>query len=358
VKKRYRKKKKKNNKGKLFFFFTLIIISLASYWGYSEIGKPKFAKNWSETKADKTNQINLPKDEAHHSNAMEWWYYNGHLITESGKKYSFHFTTFLLNNVMTHTVFHGSLTDHQKGEHYTAQYRHGGNLTVGVEDQFDFKLDKWLMQGSNGRDRIKADNDTFSFDLKLESSQPPIYHGNHGVITLKDAETSYYYSRTRMNITGFIKINNKKESVTGISWFDHQWGDFSTVNLSWDWFSLQLDDETDIMLYQIRDKLGNPVRYEGSYTKKGKTEILNNTDFVITPISEWKSKKTLKTYPTTWNIKIPDKKIDINIKSIVNDSEFDAKITTYNSYWEGAIDIMGSHTGKGFIELNGARAKN
>ncbi len=354
MKKRYKKKK---NKGKLIFLFFLAIVSTSIYWGYLEIGQAKFAKNWSETKAENISKINFPKDEGYHSNTMEWWYYNGHLVTKSGKKYSFHFTTFLVNSVMTHTVFHGSLSDHQQGKHYTDQYRIGGNPSVGITDSFYFKQGNWLMQGSSGHDRIKMDNKQFSFTLKLKSTQDPIYHGNNGIITLNKTESSYYYSRARMNITGFLTVNNMEEPVTGISWFDHQWGDFSTVNISWDWFSLQLDNGIDVMLYRIRDNHGNPVHYEGSYTKQGKTETLNNADFVVTSATKWKSEKTSKTYPISWNIKIPKKNIDLNVKSIVKNSEFDAKLTTYNVYWEGAISVNGSHTGKGFIELNGVRER-
>ena len=34
-------------------------------------------------------------------------------------------------------------------------------------------------------------------------------------------------------------------------------------------------------------------------------------------------------------------------------SQFDARTTTLNVYWEGAVKLSGSHTGVGFMELNG-----
>jgi predicted secreted hydrolase len=110
-----------------------------------------------------------------------------------------------------------------------------------------------------------------------------------------------------MNITGSLKVNNKLELVTGVSWFDHQWGDFSTINLSWDWFSLQLNDGIDLMIYQIRDNQGNPVRYEGSFTKQGETEILRSTDFVISPKTLWNSKKHQKPIQFLGIFKFPRK---------------------------------------------------
>jgi predicted secreted hydrolase len=355
VKKRYKKKKKNNDKLIIFLIFACLLGIF--YWGYLEVYQPKYAQQWSETKAENKSKVNFPEDEGLHSNEMEWWYYNGHLETESGKKYSFHLTTFVVNNVMSHTVFHGSLSDHQQGKHYIDQIRLGGKPSLATKEGFKFKQGNWLVQGSNGHDRITMNNKHFTLDLSLESTQAPILQGDNGIILLKGDESSYYYSRTRMKAIGTLQIDGFEESVTGISWFDHQWGDFSTVNLSWDWFSLQLDDGIDLMIYQIRDNNGNPIRYEGSYTQQGRTEILKNADFIVTPLSEWTSKKTSIIYPVSWNIKIPKKNINLNLKSIVNQSEFDSKLTTYNIYWEGAISVDGSHTGKGFIELNGTRKK-
>jgi predicted secreted hydrolase len=54
-----------------------------------------------------------------------------------------------------------------------------------------------------------------------------------------------------------------------------------------------------------------------------------------------------------WNLKIPSEQIDLNISSIINDSEVDARLTTYLTYWEGAVNIKGSHTGQGFMESKG-----
>ena len=56
---------------------------------------------------------------------------------------------------------------------------------------------------------------------------------------------------------------------------------------------------------------------------------------------------------TLLNSGIPSKNIDLTTHSIINDSEFDASLTSYNVYWEGAIKVSGSHTGLGFMELSG-----
>lgn len=352
VKKRYKKKKKKSTQIIFYFCFILVAIVLAFY----EITKPRIATEWFDSQANNIQNIILPKDDGHHSDKMEWWYYNGHLVTESGKEYSFHFTTFLLNSSVTHTVFHSSLGDHARNRYYTDQSRTAGNPSARVKNSFNFTYGNWIMQGENGNDRLKVKNDQFAFDLQLDNTLPVVNHGKEGIISLGMAGTSYYYSRTRMNVTGVLEIGGKKERIKGVSWFDHQWGDFLPIKLSWDWFSLQLDNGIDLMLYQMRDKAGKPANYFVSISENGETERLDNTEFVLTPEQNWGSNKTGNSYPILWNLKIPKKKIDLKIKSIIKNSEFDAKLTTYLTYWEGAVNIEGSHTGQGFMELQGYEA--
>ncbi|MCF6203282.1 MAG: hypothetical protein L3J59_06350 [Methylococcaceae bacterium] len=353
VKKRYKKKSKKKIIKKIISYLAILFVLAVFVYLYFKVTEPGSATEWSEVEVAKIEKVVLPKDDGHHSDGMEWWYYNGHLVTESGKEFSFHFTTFLVNNLTTQTVFHSSLTDHQSGYHFTDQVRVGGNLSAEAENKFNFRHLSWVMQGSNGSDVLKVENEKFAFDLSLESTLPVVLHGDHGVLPLGSFGKSYYYSRTRMNISGILDTGGVKESVKGEAWFDHQWGDFYTDKMSWVWFSIQLENGMDLMLYQISDKYGSPISYNGSISKNGKTEILNQDDFILVPKKNWVSAKTKKSYSIEWAVKVPQKEIDLVVKSVVKNSEFDAKLTTYLVYWEGAIEINGSHKGKGFLELNG-----
>ena len=38
--------------------------------------------------------MRLPHDEGAHLLGLEWWYFNGHLATENGQEFSYHFVTF------------------------------------------------------------------------------------------------------------------------------------------------------------------------------------------------------------------------------------------------------------------------
>jgi hypothetical protein len=44
------------------------------------------------------------------------------------------------------------------------------------------------------------------------------------------------------------------------------------------------------------------------------------------------------------------------VDPVIRASEFDARTTTLNVYWEGAIKVSGSHSGVGFMELSGYEA--
>ena len=336
------------------FIFSVFLITVCGIgvWFFYEVLYTKSADEWFESAAVISNLVSLPKDDVPHQAAMEWWYYNGHLSSESGKQYSFHYTVFLVNNVVHHIVSHASVNEHQTGRHYTAQRKTAGNPSTNKENRFEFIQGDWLMMGGNGSDQLKIITDDFSLDLSLTNTRTPVLHGGNGIISLKDAGDSYYYSRTRMTALGTIKIGNTTEKVTGISWFDHQWGDFSVGFLTWEWFSLQLNDGMDVMIYQLRDKkTKEPILYIGSISQNGNAETLLAADFNVVPRKKWISNKSNIVYPTEWAIDIPSKNINLTVKSINENNEFDAMLTTYNIYWEGAIKVQGSHTGLGFMEL-------
>lgn len=313
----------------------------------------KPAADWQEAKANTEAKIQLPKDDAAHHTPMEWWYYNGHLKTASGKRYSFHYTVFLVSGLSNHTVSHLSLADHQLQKNYTAEKRTaGGSSDATNPNGFEFNQSDWLMSGANGLDHLKANAQPFAFDLKLAASRAPILHGDKGIISMKNAGDSYYYSRSRLDVVGTLNIHNSTEAVSGIAWFDHQWGDLRTTAITWNWFSLMLDDGSDIMIYQFYDNAGNQLMNIGTLTKDSGSVALSDSDIHLSPLENWVSKRSGVTYPVQWQLDLPTQHVAVTTKAVVNDSEQDARLTTYNVYWEGAVNVAGSHTGQGFVEMN------
>ena len=329
-----------------------LLVLFTGYFAY-EIVSSKPAAEWQEISAKTYARIQLPKDDAPHNTPIEWWYYNGHLKTASGKTYSFHYTIFLVNGLSLHSVSHVSLADHQLQKNYTTQIRTaGGGSDTESKHGFLFNHSGWLMSGANGIDILIVNSAQFDFDLKLETIKSPVFHGDKGIISMKNAGNSFYYSRPLLTVSGSLKIHGNSEKVTGEAWFDHQWGDFKATSITWNWFSLMLDDGTDIMIYQFYDKNGDQLLNTGTLTKDGVTLLLSDNDIRLTPLDTWSSKISGIIYPVQWKIELPSQNINLTTKAIVDDSEFDARLTTYNIYWEGAIKVEGNRMGKGFVEMN------
>ena len=109
------------------------------------------------------------------------------------------------------------------------------------------------------------------------------------------------------------------------------------------------------MIYQLFDTSGLPVLRSGTYAKGGMTKVLTEGDFKVTANGHWVSADTGIEYPMGWTIDIPEQSISLRITPVSTDSEFDGRITSYMVYWEGAVKISGTHSGRGFVELSGYR---
>ena len=339
----------------------LLSAAAASWWLWEAEQRDAASRLQSDDASGETGsavvsgiRVKLPEDDAPHQNVMEWWYYNSHLHSQEGNEFSFHYVFFLVNSAVSYTASQISLIDHQSGKHYTDQKQSPGNPSAGTARGFNFALGDWGMAGSGGNDTLRIRTPEFAFDLTLTNSGPTVYQGGTGLLDFGRAGTSYYYSRPRMTLEGDLSIGSETYRVTGQSWFDHQWGDFRTSDLGWDWFALQLDDGADIMLYQIRDRGSRPLLYSGTYTRNSVTEVLKEPDFSAESLGSWRSESTGTTYQTSWRVRIPSHRIDLQLTPVAPDSEVDARSTTDNTYWEGAMKLTGSHRGKGFLEVSPA----
>jgi predicted secreted hydrolase len=143
---------------------------------------------------------------------------------------------------------------------------------------------------------------------------------------------------------------------------DHE---FSTAPLEpgtvgWDWFSIQLADQTEIMIFLLRKEDGglNPAS-SGSYIDaSGALRHLDRNYFEINVLDTWKSHTSAAVYPCEWQIKIPLLGIDIRAASNLPDQEMRTAGSTGVVYWEGSVGVKGTKggnpiDGNGYVELTG-----
>lgn len=321
-----------------------------------------------------SQSISFPRDEQAHDATIEWWYWNGHLYDANGNRYSFTNCLFradatksgipFLKNLplklhVPHAYFaHAILTDITEQK----TIKDAQHVVVLSRDSFT----KPLLHVSyhdplslHDAPTIMEETAPFSYrltskhlDLALVSQKPPLLEAGTGYISVAGRE-SYYYSLTDIRVAGTIAIGGKKIAVNGKAWMDHQWADVAYARDKWSWFSLQLNDGTDLMCVEydtgeVRARLVDTIHANGT-TEHG-------TEFMLDPGKEnWKSPRTQAVYPLAWDITIPTSDIRLSVRAPVPDQEL---LLLGMNYWEGPVNVVGAVankpiTGVGFMELVG-----
>ena len=193
--------------------------------------------------------MQLPHDEGVHASPLEWWYFNGHVATEDGRVFSYHFVTFqsVLADGFTPRLAQLTWADHDMDLHLTAEQPDLPVLETS-SGEFDLSIADWRMSGDSQTYHLSFQIGDYSVELEADARKPAVLHHNTGLVDLGIAGKTYYYSRTDLETSGMVSVSGDSLPVTGVSWFDHQWGDFSTAQIGWDWLSLNLDDGSDIMV--------------------------------------------------------------------------------------------------------------
>ena len=314
--------------------------------------------------------IQFPQDEAPHHNLTEWWYYTGHLrghdATGHEHVYGFELTFFqtLRGAFSPFYAAHFAISDITAGQFHFDQRADFEPPSVippaGSTGGFAVALDSWSARGLGGRDRLAATMDGYQIDLALASDTPPALHGGNGIITYGLAGFSYYYSRPLMRVSGTLTDHGAAFPVTGQAWMDHQWGNFvSLAGAGWDWFSLQLDDGTQVMLYVIRDADKRPLVTVGTaIAADGATREIAQASITIRATGTWTSPHTGGVYPSGWQVSLPDQGLTLTLVPLLRDQELVTTASTGVAYWEGTVAIRGARPGRriageGYVELTG-----
>jgi predicted secreted hydrolase len=321
----------------------------------------------------------FPRDNFNHPDFQtEWWYYTGNVKDSSGHEFGFELTFFreaLTRDAQKASdwsapdvyLAHLALSDISGGKFYHRErLNRAGPGIAGVNAETGRIWNgNWQTQWSGNTQDLQAVSDEFGFHLNLETQKPPVIHGIDGV-SQKSAgpgHASHYISLTRLLVNGDVELGEKKFAVTGTAWMDHEFftQQLSADQVGWDWFSLQLDDNTELMLFRLRLKDGSIDPFSsGTYIDAaGKTTHLLERDFNVQSLDDtWKSESDRAVYPIHWLVGVPSLKINLDVTTPLKQQELAGKTALSPSYWEGAIRITGTRgagpiAGVGYLEMTG-----
>jgi predicted secreted hydrolase len=367
------------------FCFPFFLILTLSFDGRGKGEGENLASGFTYQLALPGRKLSFPADHASHPDyKTEWWYYTGHLEAESGKRYGYQVTFFRFGlrdrqkeDSNEHpTLFsdlymaHFALSDlNQKKFFFRERVNRGyGDKAGAATDRYLVWNEDWKVESDGKNHLIQVSDRGKSLRLRLASLKPPVLHGQNGLSQKGEGEgrASYYYSLTRMQTQGEIEVDGKKEKVQGLSWMDHEFGSnqLREDQVGWDWFSIQLDNQTELMLYLIRRKDGSSDPYSSGtlVNPDGTTKHLALKDFRIEVVERWKSSKSGATYPMKWKVTIPAEELELEIVPAFPNQELITNRSTRVTYWEGAVGLKGTLRGKsiggtGYVEMTGYAGK-
>jgi predicted secreted hydrolase len=325
-------------------------------------------------------RFNFPRDHASHDEyKTEWWYYTGHLTAEDGGRYGYELTFFrsaldapqglqkgswAAGNIY---MAHFAVTDLGKKQFFYQQRltRPGVDFAGASTREYKVWNKDWRARmDTSGRHLLIANSPEYSINLTLQTDKPPAIQGENGVSQKANCTgcASHYYSFTRLKTTGFIRLGDKRLKVIGSSWMDHEFGSnqLTADQVGWDWFSIQLDDNTEVMLYVMRLKNGglDPNSSGTLVFANGSTRHLRKADYSIKRTATWRSPNTKAVYPMGWDVEIPSFKANLKIVPELENQELAKKAPSEVTYWEGACTVSGEKNGKpikgqAYVEMTG-----
>lgn len=309
----------------------------------------------------------FPRDHFSHPDFQtEWWYYTGNLTSDKGRPFGYELTFFraaLQPSVQPKSIWttrdaymaHLALTDIEgKQFHHAERLNRPGPGLAGVD------ASKQLIWNGNWQCRLtpqahylRAIDADFQFDLTLATSKPPVIHGANGISQKgpQAGQASHYISFSRLATRGLLVLNNQSFQVQGTTWMDHEYfsSELDSNLAGWDWFSIQLEDQTELMLYRLRQKDGQSSPHSAGthIDEHGDATHLTAQDIELKPGRRWKN------YPIEWEIKIPKLGLALQARPRLDNQELTSKSKLTPSYWEGAMTFEGTHRGVGYLEMTG-----
>lgn len=341
--------------------------------------------------ADRVIDLVFPADHGPHPDFQtEWWYLTGNLESDDGRRYGLQWTIFRRavepsmaereSEWATRQIYlgHFAVTDVESNAHHSferlargavgiagSELPDTGELRVWLENWSLTSAGPdaafpWTLRASGRAEEAFDEAEDVTLELRIEPQKPLVLQGEKGYSRKNSMEggASYYYSFTRLDASGDLRIGDGQETVRGTAWLDREWSTsvLAPGQTGWDWFALQLEDDDsgrgrDLMVYQLRLEDGIDPASKGVLVgRNGEKTLLAVDDYDLEVLDRWTSPEGI-TYPIAWRLRLPKHDLDLEVRAVIPDQELDVAFR----YWEGAVDVSGrgGQSGRGYVELVG-----
>ena len=316
----------------------------------------------------------------------EWWYLTGHLASDDGRRFGYQFTLFRVglrreppelasgwaagNLVMGHAA----VTDLGERRHVFSEVLYRETALLGGFGRYPDPRLGWSRApaGTDGEWTLRWNGAAFdvavadrarglAYSLATRPLKPLVFEGPNGY-SRKGGDTaaaSQYYSFTRLATEGTLALGGRTVAVRGESWMDKEFGSsqLGEGQVGWDWFSLQLADGRELMLYLLRDRTGGIDFAHGTLVfGAGEPRYLAAGDFAVRVTRRWTSRASGAEYPAGWVVQVGSADLRLEVTPELDDQENRSELVRDLAYWEGAVSVRGpdgAPAGRGYVELTG-----
>ena len=363
-------------RGFLSFFLVLQMAAAGPEW---KVAEPDF--DWS-----------FPRDHwAHSGYRTEWWYFTGQLASreDPGRRFGYQFTLFRIglqpepsrldSQWAAHSLImgHAAISDLGGQRHLFSEVLYREVPLLGGFGAPGDRLIAWSLPPAGGEERWELlwNGEAFDFhmsdpvrgmalDLSTRPVKPLVFQGPSGYSRKGEPSNaaSQYYSFTRLQTDGTLTVDGTRFQVEGRSWMDKEFGSnqLAENQVGWDWFSLQLDEGQEIMLYHLRNRSGASDFARGTWiSRTGEARYLEAGEWSVEVTAHWTSPATGAVYPARWKVSLEE--VEYEIVPLLAEQENRSRLVLDLNYWEGAVSVLnseGEEIGQGYVELTGYGTNN
>lgn len=247
-----------------------------------------------------------------------------------------------------------SVTNETTREYWQESKLFRMNRIDAPDDHFCIKTPENHVWGNLDKVNMRLYGQSIQMEAELVPVGYPILNMGTGRFDMVGLDI-FQYSLPTLKTNGYLKVNGKVYEIDGNTWFDRQWEDVKTPNLTWGWMDLNLSNGTYISLwFPVENNVEKP--FATILSPDGSQRVVPVEPVISAARDFWKSDVCRNDYPTKWTITIPTCNAKLDVTTEIKNQELQFNWVKPLNHYEAASTITGIYegeavTGRCFVEL-------